>query len=97
MTTSIPLKSTVENIGETCTQIIHFVGEVKRTVTNIKTASIKQGELTKFATSDGRMILVNTRNVLMVEVFAQDSDAEQNDPSAGTGDTGKPLPRDRNG
>ena len=79
MTTAIPLKSTVENIGTTCTQIIHFVGEVKRTVTNIKTASIKQGEMTKFSTSDGRMILVNTRNVLMVEVFAQDSADGQND------------------
>jgi hypothetical protein len=87
MTTSIPLKSTVENIGDTCTQIIHFVGEVKRTVTNIKTKTIKQGELTKFATSDGRMIMVNTRNVLMIEVFAQDSVAGQN-----TDSTTKPSP-----
>jgi len=83
MTTSIPLKSTVENIGDTCTQIIHFVGDVKRTVTNIKTATIKQGELTKFATSDGRMIMVNTRNVLMVEVFAQDSADGQNTERSG--------------
>ena len=78
MTTAIPLKSTVENIGATCTQIIHFVGEVKRTITNIKTSSIKQGEMTKFSTTDGRMILVNTSNVLMVEVFAQDSADGQN-------------------
>ena len=65
------LKSTVEKQGEYVTQIIHFIGGEKRTFTDIVSASIKQGQFTKFDTKDGRMLLINDKNVLLIEVFKQ--------------------------
>jgi len=65
------LKSSVKTVGKLVTQIIHFSNGNKRTIENIKTNTIKQGELTKMSTGD-RMILINTKNVDMVEVFKQD-------------------------
>lgn len=65
------LKSTVEKQGKYVTQIIHFVGGEKRTFSDIESASIKQGQFTKFDTKDGRMLLINDKNVLLIEVFKQ--------------------------
>ena len=67
----IDLKSTVNNIGKIVTQIIHFSGGNKRTITNIISSSIKQGEFTKMILKDGRMVMINTKNVDMLEVFPQ--------------------------
>jgi len=64
------LKSSVENLGEIVTQIIHFSKWNKRTFKGIVTASIVQGEFTKMMTSD-RMILVNPNNVDCIEVFSE--------------------------
>jgi hypothetical protein len=61
--------STVNEIGNTVTQIIHFVGGVKRTYHGIISSSIKQGQFTKLKCIDGSMIMVNDTNVLCVEVF----------------------------
>ena len=44
------LQSSLKSQGEYVTQIIHFVGGVKRTFENIKTAEIKQGQMTKLET-----------------------------------------------
>lgn len=63
------MKSSVENVGKIVDQIIIFKGGIKKTIRNIKSETIEQGEMTKFYTVDGKMVLVNTRNVLMVEVF----------------------------
>lgn len=63
------LKSTVNKVGNYVTQIIHFSGGNKRTFENIDTKTIKQGEFTKMMTKDGRMLLVNTENVDLIEVF----------------------------
>ena len=71
-TTEINLKSTVENIGDTVTQIFHFVGGVKRTYDGIIVDSIRQGQFTKFTTKDGIMVLIHDPNVLMIEVFEED-------------------------
>ena len=65
------LKSTVNESGETVTQIIHFVGGVKRTYHGLLSKSIKQGQFTKIKCKDGTMLMVNDRNVLLIEVFPE--------------------------
>ena len=65
------LESTVKKQGEYVTQILHFVNGEKRTFENIKTNSIKQGQFTKLETKDGRLIMINDKNVLCIEVFKQ--------------------------
>jgi hypothetical protein len=65
------LQSSIKSQGEYVTQIIHFIGGEKRTFENIKSTSVKQGQFTKLTTKDGRMILINDKNVLCIEVFAE--------------------------
>lgn len=66
------LRSSVEKLGKIVTEIIHFRNGNKRTIRNIKTETIQQGEFTKFELTDGRMIMINTANVDMIEVFKED-------------------------
>jgi hypothetical protein len=65
------LKSTVNEQGKTTTQIIHFIGGVKRTYHGILSDSIKQGQFTKMKCKDGTMVMVNDNNVLCIEVFKE--------------------------
>jgi len=65
------LKSTVNEQGETVTQIIHFVNGVKRTYHGILSESIKQGQFTKMKCKDGTMIMINDTNVLCIEIFRE--------------------------
>jgi hypothetical protein len=65
------LKSTVNQQGKIVTQIIHFVGGEKRTFHGIISESIKQGQFTKFKTTDGAMICINDKNVLCIEIFKE--------------------------
>jgi len=65
------LQSSTKKQGELITQIIHFVGGEKRTFENVKSTYIKQGQFTKLETKDGRLIMVNDKNVLCIEVFKQ--------------------------
>jgi hypothetical protein len=65
------LQSSVKKQGRYVTQIIHFVGGEKRTFEDIETSVIKQGQFTKLTTADGRMIMINDKNVLCIEVFPQ--------------------------
>ena len=65
------LNSSVNIQGKTTTQIIHFISGEKRTFSGILSDSIKQGQFTKFITTDGTMILVNDKNVLCIEVFKE--------------------------
>jgi len=67
----VDLQSSVKSQGKYITQIIHFVGGEKRTFENIESEHIKQGQFTKLMTKDGRMILINDKNVLCIEVFPQ--------------------------
>ena len=53
------------------TQIIHFKDNVKRTFSGILPETIKQGQYTKMSTVDGRILVVNDENVLMIEVFSE--------------------------
>tara|TARA_R110000851_G_scaffold33816_1_gene90199 strand:+ start:5900 stop:6130 length:231 start_codon:yes stop_codon:yes gene_type:complete len=66
------LQSTVNDVGEYVTQIIHFVDGTKRTFTGIQSSSIKQGQLTKFWLKNGSMLFINDDKVLCVEVFSED-------------------------
>jgi hypothetical protein len=66
------LKSTVNEQGETVTQIIHFIDGIKRTYHGILSKSIKQGQFTKMKCKDGTMIMVNDNNVLCIEIFKED-------------------------
>ena len=65
------LKSSVNENGKYVTQIIHFVGDVKRTYRDIDSSSIRQGQFTKFRQKDGTWTMVNDKNVLCIEVFNQ--------------------------
>lgn len=65
------LQSTVKVQGEVVTQIIHFIGGEKRTFEGIKSKAIKQGQFTKLETIDGRLIMINDKNVLCIEVFGE--------------------------
>ena len=65
------LHSSVKEQGKIVTEIIHFIGGEKRTIHNIISSSIKQGQFTKFKLASGEMILINDKNVLMIEVFTQ--------------------------
>lgn len=67
------LKSTINSKGKTVTQIIHFVGDIKRTYHGIIPTTIKQGQFTKMECLDGTMIMVNDKNVLCIEIFPEDN------------------------
>lgn len=66
------LQSSIKKKGSYVTQIIHFVGGEKRTFEGVVTNVVKQGQFTKLTTVDGRMVLVNDKNVLCIEVFSED-------------------------
>ena len=67
----VNLKSSVEQQGKTVTQIITCITGVKKTFRGVKTETIEQGEFTHFETLDGRLILINTKNIAWVEVFKE--------------------------
>ncbi len=67
------LKSSVTEVGDYVTQIIHFIGGEKRTYHNIDSKSIRQGKFTKFKQKDGTWIMINDKNVLCIEVFKEES------------------------
>jgi hypothetical protein len=67
----IDLLSSVEKKGKTVTQIITYVGGYKKTFRGVITNRIEQGEFTHLELLDGRTVLINTPNVLSVEVFSE--------------------------
>ena len=66
------LLSSVNKEGEYVTQIIHFKGGKRKTIHSIKSSTIETGKFTKFHCKDGRMIMVNDENVLMIETFKEE-------------------------
>ena len=68
------LQSSVSEVGDYVTQIIHFIGGEKRTFHNIDSKSIRQGQFTKFRQNDGTWIMINDKNVLCIEVFKETID-----------------------
>lgn len=65
------LKSSINSQGKIVTQIIHFVGDIKRTYHGIISESVKQGQFTKLKCTDGTMLLINDKNVLCIEIFPE--------------------------
>ena len=66
MNPNLNLKSSVGDKyftdAKTVTQIIHFKGGTKRTISGIISETLKQGQFTKFKLNDGSMVLVNDKN-----------------------------------
>lgn len=48
-------------------QIIHFINGEKRTLFNV--VGVKDNEFTHLKLEDGRKVLINKNNVLMIEIF----------------------------
>jgi len=67
----VDLESSVKNQGQWVTKIIHFIGGEKRTIEGVNTHTIRQGQFTKFHLRDGSYLMVNDKNVLMIEVFKE--------------------------
>jgi hypothetical protein len=69
--TKMNLKSSINEKGKKVTQILTFKGGYKKTIRGILSDSVMQSEFTHMETDDGRLILINTPNILMVEVFSE--------------------------
>jgi hypothetical protein len=65
------LKSSITEKGRYVSQIIHFIHGDKRTFRNVDTHSVKQGQFTKFETLDGRLVMINDKNVLCIEIIEE--------------------------
>jgi len=65
--------SSVYRIAKRTKQIFHFVGDVKRTFSGIMTDEILEGEMLKLFLEDGRMLIINKKNLLMTEVFSDEA------------------------
>jgi|TARA_R110002074_G_scaffold10220_1_gene39255 hypothetical protein len=72
------LQSSVKQQGTYVTQIFHFVGGEKRTYDGIEVESIRQGQFTKFKCKNGAMVMINDKNILMIEVFQDGNDDTDN-------------------
>ncbi len=68
------LKSSITKKGRYVSQILHFINGEKRTFNNIDTHSIKQGQFTKFETKDGRLVMINDKNILCIEIITEEND-----------------------
>jgi len=68
----VSLKSSITQKGEYVSKILHFVGGEKRTFNGVDTDSIKQGQFTKFETKDGRLVMINDKNILCIEIIKED-------------------------
>jgi len=62
-------KSSIEQEGEVVTEIITFSNGNKKTFEDIITSTIIQGEFTHFKLKDGRLIMINPKNVDFFEVI----------------------------
>tara|TARA_Y100000034_G_scaffold34572_1_gene42423 strand:- start:2780 stop:2998 length:219 start_codon:yes stop_codon:yes gene_type:complete len=71
MVMKVDLESSVKNQGQWVTKIIHFIGGEKRTIEGVNTHTIRQGQFTKFHLRDGSYLMVNDKNVLIIEVFKE--------------------------
>ena len=67
------LKSSIEKQGKTVTQIITGVTGIKKTFRGVRTETIEQGQFTHFETEDGRLVMVNDKNVMFVEIFKDEN------------------------
>lgn len=69
--TKFNLKSSVSEKGKVVTEIIHFVYGEKKTFPGVHPETIVEGSFVHFETEDGRLVMVNPKNVLCIEVFRE--------------------------
>lgn len=62
-------RNSIKVKGNQVTQVITFVDGYKTTFKRVKTDTIEQGKFTHFETEDGRLVLINDKNVLCIEVL----------------------------
>jgi hypothetical protein len=67
----IDLQSSVKDVGDIVTQIIHFKDGSKRTFNGVITSTLSQGQFTHFELLNGSHILIHDINVLCIEVFPE--------------------------
>lgn len=67
------LKSTVKTMGDVVNQEIYFVGGQIRTINDIPTASIQQGEYTTLKSGSGADWNIKTDKVDCIRVFSPKS------------------------
>ena len=65
------LLSSTTKQGRYVTQIIHFKHGYRKTIHEVDTWSIEQGQFTKFMVKDGRMVMINDSNVLMSKTLVE--------------------------
>ena len=70
------MRKKFQNFLKYVTQIFHFVGGEKRTYDGIEVESIRQGQFTKFRCRNGALVLINDKNILMIEVFEDKEDVQ---------------------
>lgn len=63
------LSSSVNEVGKTVTQIVHFSDGGKKTFNGVIADSIYQSEFTRFDLISGLRVYVNTKNVNFFECF----------------------------
>ncbi len=68
---AVDLESSIKEQGQWVTKIIHFIHGEKRTIEGVHTHTVRQGQFTKFKLKDNSYLMVNDKNVLMIEVFSE--------------------------
>ena len=59
---AVDLESSIKEQGQWVTKIIHFIHGEKRTIEGVHTYTVRQ---------DDSYLMVNDKNVLMIEVFSE--------------------------
>ena len=65
------LQSSVNKVSDVVTQVIIFRDGIKKTYHDVLSSSIEDGTFCKFKTKTGQLILINTQNVLSIEVYPE--------------------------
>ena len=65
------LKSTVNDVGDVVTQVIHFENGEEKTFEHIIPSTIKVGAFTKFGTTDGKLVSVAHKKVVWFETHKE--------------------------
>lgn len=74
--TTTNLKSSVNKMGKLVTQIIQFSGGNTKTWQNMKPETMIEGRFVKMWCSDGKMVMIHTKNVDWIEVHSQELEIE---------------------
>lgn len=65
------LKSSVQDKGQTVTQILTNVSGIKKTIHGVKTDTIEQSQFTRFDLTNGHRMYVNDQVNWLIEVIPE--------------------------